>query len=525
MTWSLCLLALIFALAQVHADDAEKRNVGSLARARMLPSAGKRYMAALARNGDLPYFAQRQWNKKLHPMVSGGGFDVDKRYVGALARGGALPFARQLRGDDDDDVGNVERILHDILDTEDRWRSQVDELKLQLMRMEVEALQADDDEQPADDEDVKRSVASLMRSGNMHFKSPVGKRNVEALARAGYLPAPKEPQSNEETDVESSEENNHMGKRSIASLAASSQLPYNRGGKRYDHSGDLDSFIRQLYEQEDLDKRNIGSLARGFSLPAGGKRNLGSFARSGGFSAIRNSPAKKGDEEEAEGNDGLEDDKRNLGSFARTRQSPLEGKRYLASALRGRSFSKKDDDEEVKRHVGSMARSNYLPFGKRFGEDDAEQYLQVVDGDLEQKRHLGSLAASGRQSLHKKSSRSTGSDLAAYRSNDTAAGDASHNTKSSASADEAVHTPDEASSKRTKRQAYFIPAPPSEISDEYPMPVIQNSELFDYEDMEDLLTGEGTPSKRFLGRIPQMGPRRRPKNWSGHQRRAHSRSD
>ncbi|XP_063228968.1 neuropeptide-like 1 [Bacillus rossius redtenbacheri] len=517
MTRWLCALALLVAFSlQVRADGPDKRNLGSLARSRMLPAAGKRYVAALARNGDLPYFAQRQWHKKLHPMVSGGGLGADKRFAG---------------GEEEGAVGRIEAILRDIMDTEERWRRQRDDLKLELLKLEVDELQDEDD-------DVKRSVSSLVRTGGLPYKSPVGKRNVEALARAGYLPAPKEPQSDEDMDSENSDENNRMGKRSIASLAAGGGFQYPGGDKRggiealarngylhRDSAADLDGFIQQLYDQEALEKRNLGSLARSFGLPSGGKRNLGSFARSGGFSAIRTSPSKKGDEDEGEGDDGQEDEKRNLGSFARTRQRPLEGKRYLASALRGRSYSKKDDDEEeeeeeVKRHVGSMARGSLFPYGKRFLDDmdeSREQFardLAGADGDPEQKRHLGSL-------LHKKSSRSTGSDLAAYHSNDTAAGDPSSRLKTS----EAGRAPEDTSGKRTKRQAYLVPAPPAELSDEYPMPVIQNSELFDYEDMDDLLAGEDAPSKRFLGRIPQMGPRRRPKNWSGHHRRAHSRSD
>jgi hypothetical protein len=50
--------------------------------------------------------------------------------------------------------------------------------------------------------------------------------------------------------------------------------------------------------------------------------------------------------------------------------------------------------------------------------------------------------------------------------------------------------------KRTKRQAFLLPAP---SSDEFPMPVMQNSDLVDYEDFAELLSGASAPEKRFLG--------------------------
>nr|CAD7568929.1 unnamed protein product [Timema californicum] len=449
----------------------DKRHVGVLARSGLLPFQGKRYVATLARNGDLPYIAHREWDKKVHPMMSGGGnYELGKRYVGALAKSGNLPFNREGRGDDG--VGKIESILQGILETEDLWKSQVQELKLELLKEELETLEEAADDNGYEEDVNKRSIASLARSGNLPFKGGEGKRSVEALARSGYLPAPKAPESSEDSQMDASQEADLLGKRSIASLAKSGQLQHassqfvngdllkdefdgegKRGGigslarngylnnKKDNGNRDLERLMQQLYQDEGIDKRNIGSLARSFNLPQNGKRNLGSIARSGGFSQLRFSPSKKDDDNGSESDYFRDDEKRNLGAFVKSRQTPL-GKRYLGSALRSRNsalstISKKDEmDDEEKRNVGAMARNRLLPFGKRDDDEDetnledvAERYVEsllrhdagVIEGDentgAEGKRHISSLKSGYKP--HKKSSRSTGSDSVAYHINES----------------------------------------------------------------------------------------------------------
>ena len=73
--------------------------------------------------------------------------------------------------------------------------------------------------------------------------------------------------------------------------------------------------------------------------------------------------------------------------------------------------------------------------------------------------------------MHKKSVRSAGSEDSAYNS-----------------------TAKSEDNKRSKRQATYLGS-----SDEFPMPVLQNTDLFDYEDLTDILNGEAAPEKRFLG--------------------------
>nr|CAD7196477.1 unnamed protein product [Timema douglasi] len=572
----------------------DKRHIGVLARTGLLPFQGKRYVATLARNGDLPYIAHREWDKKVHPMMSGGGnYELGKRYVGALAKSGNLPFNREGRGDDG--VGKIESILQGILETEDLWKSQVQELKLELLKEELETLEEASDDNGYEEDVNKRSIASLARSGNLPFKGGEGKRSVEALARSGYLPAPKAPESSEDSQMDASQEADLLGKRSIASLAKSGQLQHassqfvngdllkdefdgegKRGGigslarngylnnKKDNGNRDLERLMQQLYQDEGMDKRNIGSLARSFNLPQNGKRNLGSIARSGGFSQLRFSPSKKDDDNGSESDYYRDDEKRNLGAFVKSRQTPL-GKRYLGSTLRSRNsalstISKKDEmDDEEKRNVGAMARNRLLPFGKRDDDEDetnledvAERYVEsllrhdagVIEGDenpgAEGKRHISSLKSGYKP--HKKSSRSTGSDSAAYHINES---DSQVTTKKPQAVETSpgnrkvkrsaglhqdplakeenqipatmtegkhhesttvreVHADVDGSTRRQKREtAYLIPAP--ELSDEYPMPVLQNSDLFDYEDLEELMSGAAAPEKRFLGSVARGG--------------------
>jgi hypothetical protein len=484
------------------------------------------------KNGDLPFYVREGLNKKTHPMMAGGRNLPDvtlptaKRYLGSVAKSGGLPFNRAegKRSDGDEDASQADNILQSILETEDLWRLQLRTLKQELLREEEEEL---DNQLQQDEAEVeKRNFASLAKSGNLPFKE--GKRSVEALARAGYLPVAKLPQESEEYPRDSNESSEELvGKRNIAAMAkngllgthglkeredildTNSHLQQKREGD--EASDDLDELIQELYqERQGTGKRNIGSLARGFNFPYyGGKRNLGSIARAGGFRF--GGPTKKNDEDES-----LDGDKRSVTSLVRNRINPLrEGKRYIGSVVRnqGSRFgaSKKDYFDiydEAKRNIGAMARNWHFPehlkYGKRLddeegnAEDVSKGYVAALlrhvslpdgviasrDGPEEDKRHIGSLAPKGSFQIHKKWTRSAGSDDVAYNS-----------TQQAETSDKAKSSLRELG-KRTKRQAFLVPAP---SSDEFPMPVMQNSDLFDYEDLAELLSGEAAPEKRFLG--------------------------
>jgi hypothetical protein len=455
-----------------------------------------------------------------------------KRYLGSLVKTGGLPFGRAegKRLDSDSDADEADNLLQNILETEFELRA----LKQELIREQEEELENQIVEDEADEE--KRNFASLVKSGNLPFKG--GKRSVEALARAGHLPVPKHPQESEEYPHDSSENSEEVvRKRNIASMAKNGLLGTHglkekEDFKEYlnkklvddsDVGGELDELIQELYQQEQgTEKKNIGSLARSFNFPHnGGKRYLGSLVRAGGFRS--GGASKKSDDDD----ENLED-KRSATSLIRNRMNQLkEGKRYLGSVMRnqGSRFgpSKKDDfgiEDEVKRNIGAMARNWHFPeqfkYGKRLDDEEegveetAKQYLGALlrhgslpvgvvissNGPGDDKRHIGSLASKGSFQIHKKSSRSTGSDDVSY--NNTQQVETSNKSKRSVRVTNQVQ---EEPAKRTKRQAFLTPETSSE---EFPMPVMQNSDLFDYEDLAELLSGEAAPEKRFLGKCDKL---------------------
>lgn len=539
--------------ASQHVVD--KRHVGVLARTGQLPFEGKRSYAALARNNDLPFNVREGWNKKMHPMMTGGRYLGDqlllngKRYVGSLAKSGALPFSRVegKRTDGDNDASEADNLLQSVLATEDLWRLQLRALKQEMLREQDEEL--DNQLREEETEEEKRNIGSLARSGSMPFKN--GKRSVEALARAGYLPVPKQPQESEEYPHDSSENSEELlGKRSIAALAKNGQLGahglkdlfheddgnqvddvylehMNQKREGDDAGDDLDELIHELYQEgQENGKRNIGSLARGYNYPYhAGKRNLGSLARAGGF-RFGGGTKKRDDDENID-----DDDKRSITSLIRNRLSPFqEGKRYIGSVMRnqGSRFraSKKDDveiEDDAKRNIGAMARNWRLPEHLRYGkslsvgeervEDVAKRYVAALlrhgslpvgvvassEGTEEDKRHIGSLASKGSFHIQKKSSRSTGSDDAAY--NNTQQVETSNKAKRSVSTEYQIQGTMAHARNRTKRQAFLVP---ETSSDEFPMPVMQNSDLFDYEDLAELLSGGAAPEKRFLGEYGRL---------------------
>jgi hypothetical protein len=140
----------------------------------------------------------------------------------------------------------------------------------------------------------------------------------------------------------------------------------------------------------------------------------------------------------------------------------------------------------TKRYIATLLRQGGLPVGVVAASEYPE----------EDKRHIGSLAAKGPFQIHKKSSRSTGSDGVAY--NSTQQVDNSNKAKRSLHEEDQIQGEE---GKRVKRQAFLLPAP---SSDEFPMPVMQNSDLFDYEDLAELLSGASAPEKRFLGEYHRL---------------------
>nr|BAO00966.1 neuropeptide-like precursor 1 [Nilaparvata lugens] len=469
----------------------------------------KRYVASLAKSGELSSFTRPAWNKKLQSYDDESSDDNDqqKRYVGALAKAGDLKSRfREAKRDD------IENFTEQLLTAEELRR-----LRREILREEL--LQEERDEEEALDEE-KRSLASLARSGSMPFAGE-GKRGIANLAKNGDFP--------------------WSGKRGgIASLMRSrlDQLKRNR-----DEDYDLDNFLDELAnEEDDAPYRTVD------------KRNLASFARSGGLSGLSYRNEKKDAYEDWGGAD--YENKRNVQSLARNRMSPLvEGKRYVgaflasngrppylsrdpefkrnhgtgwawgyrrpeyttAQSLRRGPEADSTDEVLAKRYVAALLRQGRLPVGidssaEQVDQDDNEHNEDEEEAEQAEelnKRHIGSLAAHKSFAMRKKKS----VDLKEQAQEQL-----------NSQADKKVDT----GSNRSKRDVAS-----SLSSDEYTMPVLQNTVNSDYEDIVSKATGDGPSArnKRYFavrgggkipgGRLPQIGSSRRSHNQNSGRRRGH----
>lgn len=129
----------------------------------------------------------------------------------------------------------------------------------------------------------KRNIGSLARSGFLRTSPEEIKRSIAALAKNSQLPTSREPETEDNGQTSQFWDKRNIGsvarsgmingKRNIASLARSYELPY---GKR-----NLASVVRSGRPGNGY-KRNIASLARGNFYPYFGesiKRNVGALAR------------------------------------------------------------------------------------------------------------------------------------------------------------------------------------------------------------------------------------------------------
>lgn len=336
---------------------------------------------------------------------------------------------------------------------------QVQALKRELFRYLEEKLEQD--------ELTKRSFSSLVRDGKLPY---LPKRNLEALARSGYLKPTLDDMANDDL------------KRSIANLAKNGQLPTfqksddehtKRGIQSLARNGDLhgkremDNLLKELYE-----KKNIGSLARGFNFPVAGKRYIGALARTGDLRYMTQ------DDDDFY-------DKRNIASIVRN-----SGKRSVASLVRSNNLPNGNRYifDEFKRNIASIARTmgsrysgkravptaallrqdSYMNGGDAKHYDDDTQLTKNENDNetnendtAEEKRNIASLKAQMKPKFKR-----------ALNENDTVS--------------------------RNKRQAsnYWEP------SEEYPVPVYQNNNVYDYEELMHALTGEyPNTEKRFLGEL------------------------
>ncbi|XP_043481090.1 neuropeptide-like 1 isoform X2 [Leptopilina heterotoma] len=206
--------------------------------------------------------------------------------------------------------------------------------------------------------------------------------------------------------------------------------------------------IERDYGQE---KRNIASLARESNLPSYGKRNLASLARDYAL------PGGKRNFSDFLTESPVSYEKRNLASFMRS----YGGKRNIASLARDFNLPPMPAGAGRKR---ALLRILSLPYDEIENED---------------KRNVASLSKNRAwPTVHKRSGRSkiplVLSFLAKNRTGKLASG-----------------------GKRPKRQIDF--------SDEYPLPVMQNNNVFDYEELLEALAEQYPKTeKRFMGPVVEM---------------------
>ncbi|KAG5308473.1 NPLP1 protein, partial [Acromyrmex insinuator] len=274
----------------------------------------------------------------------------------------------------------------------------------------------------------------------------------------------------------------------------------------YDYQVKLDP---ELIEYP-LDKRNVGALARDFALPTG-RRHIGSV--------LRDYNTMSG--------------KRNIGSLARQSMLPMSGKRNVASLARDSMLP-----QNGKRNVAALARDSSLPYGKRYLGSLVRNGGYPVRGYDEGKRNIASLARNadwpgfmkrggtagvGRmiarvlnrhgRSLNDHEAPSEPLDLQQLIKQD-------HNNGNDAKENVAGNWPtlfsisEELDDSRAKnRSNRRMDAATSQtrhkrqidFSDEYPLPVVQNTNILDYEDMIEALADHyPNTEKRFLGSSPEM---------------------
>lgn len=285
------------------------------------------------------------------------------------------------------------------------------------------------------------------------YTLPNGELDLEALAR-DYPPA---------------------GKRNVAALARDFALPLSNGKRN----------IGALARDYGLPsgKRNVGILARDRMLPNSGKRNIGSFRR------IYLLPS-------------LQAGKRSLASVASTNYRLRYGKRYLGALARSGYLPLRDYDKRSmaslarngdvfgygKRNVGTLARDWSLPNQNRHGRSLTEKDLNAERFDQElQKLNAETRHGDDRSRQNSKSSVAPQAEKP-MKPIETSAFEAE---LANAKNDLLKNVLD---GKRAKRQIDY--------SDEYPLPVMQNTNVFDYEDMIEALTGEyPNTEKRFMGEL------------------------
>lgn len=226
-----------------------------------------------------------------------------------------------------------------------------------------------------------------------------------------------------------------------------------------------------------MEKRNVGTLARDFALPPG-RRNLASLVHD-------YDQSKNNNKEPMAPYNG----KRNVASLARTFTLPQNGKRNVASVARDYGLP------YGKRYVGSLARTGDFParnqrsvssLAKNSAWPVSLKRGVLLPGSV----ILRTLSRHGRSMTDEMNARNDLLDLQEL-SNLEQNQENDYETAEEKLNDSLAKI--ESNVRRSKRQIGF--------SDEYPLPVMQNTNVFDYEEMMEALSGQyPNAEKRFMGK-------------------------
>ncbi|KAK9883662.1 hypothetical protein WA026_001831 [Henosepilachna vigintioctopunctata] len=192
------------------------------------------------------------------------------------------------------------------------------------------------------------------------------KRNIEALARAGYLHTLPEDEEDNQTEIHN--------KRSLESLVKNGQLPAHHYTEEEGIKRSIESLARNGELKRDI-QRMLEELYNDMTY-AQDKRNLASIARDGGFAGKRNAAALLKNDRYLNRMLGQErDDKRNIASLKA-------------------NYKPKYKREITKRQADY--RGNELEYPVYQSSGDYENLVQeLLEEQRNQKRFLGSIAKTG----------------------------------------------------------------------------------------------------------------------------------
>lgn len=246
--------------------------------------------------------------------------------------------------------------------------------------------------------------------------------------------------------------------------------------------------LEALVQDFPSEKRNVGSLARDFALPPG-RRNIASLVRDYELQTKENV-----------GNRMLPvTGKRNVASLARTFTLPQAGKRNVASIARDYALP-------YKRYVGALARTGDFP-SRGQNKRSIASLSKNSAWPVSLKRGitipgsviLRTLSRHGRSLTDELNTRNEPLDLQVLNNLE---GTREENHKDAVFVDDELGGSEEKggsnerinfSDRRPKRQI--------DLSDEYPLPVIQNIDGLDYEEMMEALARRyQNAEKRFMGK-------------------------